>query len=132
MIQLPHTGDHWPQAIKDQRTRTGIDVPSAQPLELHEVLLDQVGSDAWVRFRFLASDIGKGPSDRTFADVEADFEVLCERFARPYLEEFDVSADVVAISLMSKPVEFGVADPDATQFVEVFNVTSGSCVWEGL
>ena len=111
---------------------TGFEVPSAQPLELHEVLLDQVGAEAWVRFRFLASEIGKANGDRSFADVEQDFQVLCETVARPYLKEFNLVADVVAITLMSRPVEFGSSDPGVTQFVEVFRVASGTCVWEGL
>lgn len=119
-------------ALRPQPFKAEVDVPSAQPVELHEVLVDQVGADIWVRFRFLARDIGKDPGQKSFADVEQDFAVLCDAVARPYLKEYDLSADVIAISLMSKPVDFGVSDPDATQFFEVFRLSSDGCVWEGL
>lgn len=108
------------------------DVPSGQPLELLEVLVDSVNEDKWVRFRYLAPRIGKGADYLSFGDVEADFERICEVVALPYLREYELDVDVVSIAMMDRPIEFGQADPEASQFVEVFRVSSGTCQWEGL
>lgn len=108
-----------------------VDVPSGQSLELHEVLSDQVGQDKWMRFRFLAPEIGKRPGDKAFVDVEGDFDYLCSKVALPYLKELELVADVVAVSLLSDPVPFGVSDPEVTQYVEIYRVSTGSCEWEG-
>ena len=108
------------------------DLPSGQDLSLYEVLTEDLGGDAWVRFRFLAPGIGAGQGLLAFADVEADFEYLCRLVALPYLLEFALSADVVTITMLDREVAFGDTDPEATQYVEVYRVTGGACVWEGL
>ncbi len=115
----------------NQQLVSTVSVPSGQVLELHEVLSDQVGQDKWMRFRFVAPQIGKQPGEKAFADVEADFEYVCTALALPYLEELGLAADVVAVSFLSEPVPFGVSDPNVTQFVEVFRISSGICEWEG-
>lgn len=110
----------------------GQAVPSGQPIELYEVLIDDVADEAWLRFRFLAPEISRDTGRITFADAEADLEHLCSDVALPYLEEYDLTADVVAVTLLDRPVAFGTSDPEATQFIDVFRVTSGTCIWEGL
>ncbi|WP_299045579.1 DUF6497 family protein [uncultured Tateyamaria sp.] len=106
------------------------DVPSGQPVTLSEVLVDQVGTEAWLRFRFVAPDIARGAGAVSYADAEADFQALCDGFALGYMTEFDLSADVVVISLMDRPVPFGTSDPDATQFFEAYRIGPEGCVWE--
>jgi hypothetical protein len=76
--------------------------------------------------------IGQGADAKSFADVEGDFERLCTSVVLPYLDEYALTADAVVVSMLSRPVAFGVSDPEATQYVEVFRVSSGTCVWEGL
>ncbi|MEO0670306.1 MAG: DUF6497 family protein [Pseudomonadota bacterium] len=109
---------------------TAQDLPSGQTVTLDEVLIDQVGAEAWMRFRFLAPAIAGGEEGLGYAAVEGDFAVLCEDVARPYLAEFALEADVVVISLMDRTVPFGVADAEATQFFETFRVTDGACDWQ--
>ena len=106
------------------------DVPSGQPLELSEVLIDTVGAETWVRFRFIAPDIARDTGAVSYADAEGDFQALCDGFALDYLVEFDLDPDVIVVSLMDRPVPFGTADPDATQFIEAFRPGPNSCVWE--
>lgn len=115
----------------NQQLVSKVEVPSGQSLELHEVLVDNVGPEKWMRFRFLAPAIGKQPGDQSFADVENDFAYLCTALALPYLKEFGLSADVIAVYFLSEPVPFGESDPNVTQFVEVFRVSAGVCKWEG-
>ncbi len=108
-----------------------LDVPSGQPVELYEVLVDKVGAETWLRFRFLTPEIARDGGSITFAEAEADLEHLCAEVALPYLSEYDLAPEIVAVTLLDRPVEFGLADPDATQFIDVFRVSSGSCIWEG-
>ncbi|WP_415921111.1 DUF6497 family protein [Tateyamaria sp. SN6-1] len=106
------------------------DLPSGQAVTLSEVLVDTVGAEAWLRFRFVAPAISREGGGITYARAEADFPVLCEDVARPYLAEFELMADVVVISLMDREVPFGVADADATQFFETFRIEGDACVWQ--
>lgn len=107
-------------------------LPSGQSAELFEVLVDQVGEEAWLRFRFLAPDIVRDQDGLTFDAAQADFEFLCNQVALPYLGEFDLAADVIVLSLLDRPVAFGEVDPDATQLFEAFRLRDGQCAWEGL
>ena len=109
----------------------GHPVPSRQPVELYEVLIDTVGSENWLRFRFIAPTIGKDTGARSFAEVEADMEHLCETVAQPYMAEHALRAEVVSITLLDRPVAFGETDPEATQYIDIFRVETGNCVWEG-
>ncbi|NJN05424.1 MAG: hypothetical protein HC814_02110 [Rhodobacteraceae bacterium] len=109
-----------------------IDVPSGQPLELLEVLIDEIDTTIWVRFRFLAPQIARETGTVSFDAAQADFEALCEHVALPYLLEYALSPDLVSVTLLDRPVAFGASDQDATQFVEVFRLQDGACIWEGL
>ncbi|WP_299207195.1 DUF6497 family protein [uncultured Tateyamaria sp.] len=106
------------------------DVPSGQPVSLSEVLLDAVGAESWVRFRFIAPEIAKDVGTVSYAKAEDDFQALCDGFALTYMTDFELTADVVVISLMDRPVPFGASDPDATQFFEAFRPGADGCVWE--
>lgn len=107
------------------------DVPSGQLVDLFEVLIDDVAGEAWLRFRFLAPGIGKSGDGATYDQVAADFAYLCDTVALPYLTQFDLQADVIVISLLDRPLEFGASDPDATQYIEAFRAKAGACAWEG-
>ena len=108
------------------------DVPSGQVIELFEVLIDQVGEEVWLRFRFLALGIGRNEYDLSFAQVESDFEHLCNAVALPYMQEFELETDVISIAMMDRPLEFGASDAEATQYVEAFRVVDGACEWKDL
>ena len=107
-------------------------LPSGLEIELHEVLLDEVGGAPWVRFRFVAPELAARAKEISFEAMQADFEHLCAAFALDYLRAFDLTAEVVAISLADRAVPFGAADPDATQMIEVFRVDESACAWGGL
>ena len=109
-----------------------IDVPSGQPVELHEVLVDDLGDEVWLRFRFIAPEIAREGGSITYATAEPDFMHLCETLALPYIAEYALSGDVIVISLADRDTEFGLPDPDATQFFEAFRPVDNTCIWEGL
>ncbi|MEL7099525.1 MAG: DUF6497 family protein [Pseudomonadota bacterium] len=107
-----------------------IAVPSGQPVELSEVLVDTIGTQAWVRFRFLAPDVARSPGKISYAEAGPDMEALCAEVALPYLKKWAIQADKVVISLSDRTVPFGQADPDATQFFEAYRIEDGACIWE--
>lgn len=106
------------------------ELPSGQRVELFEVLIDEVGAETWTRFRFLAPAIARVGGTVQFDDVEGDFEYLCQTTALPYLADYAITSQVVVVALLDRPVAFGTADAEATQFIEAFRVTSGACEWE--
>lgn len=106
------------------------DVPSGQTITLNEVLIDEVNSESWLRFRFLAPQISRDVGDISYSAAEDDFAHLCDTVARPYLSEFDLAPDVVVIALMDRAVPFGQSDPDSTQFIEAFRIVDDTCSWE--
>ncbi len=109
-----------------------IDVPSGQPVELWEVLVDMVEAETWLRFRFLAPQIARDGGGISFAQAEDDLAFLCNDVALPYMRDYTLDGDVIVISLLDRTVDFGASDPDATQFIDVFRPENGSCIWEGL
>ncbi|WP_298843347.1 DUF6497 family protein [uncultured Roseobacter sp.] len=117
-------------AIADSVLRIAGDLPSGQAVELFEVLIDQVGDDAWLRFRFLAPAIARAGGTVTFAQAEADFEHLCTNVALPYMAEHRLTADVVSVAMLDQPAPFGATDDSVTQYVDAFRVSSGTCIWE--
>lgn len=74
-----------------------------------------------------STDEGDGTPDQTLADLTA----LCESFALPRIPATGPMPQQIVISLADRPVPFGQADPEATQFFEAFRPENGRCVWEG-
>ncbi len=113
-------------------TALAVDAPSGQPIDLQEVLIDDVGGEAWLRFRFIAPQIARETGSIDIDTAIPDMKHLCTAFALPYLDEYSLSAQMIIISFADRPTEFGETDPDATQFFEAFRVENGTCIWEML
>ncbi len=109
-----------------------VEVPSGQPVDLQEVLIDEVGTETWLRFRFVAPKISRDANGMDYETSVHDMGHLCEALAIPYALDFDLQGDVIVISLADRATEFGVADPDATQFFEAYRPVDNTCIWEGL
>ena len=108
-----------------------ISVPSGQSANLHEMFLEpQESGEVIFRLRYLTPEISREGGQMKYADVEADFQHLCESDALPKLHEAQAQADTIVISMMDRVVEFGASDPDATQFFEVFRHNFDTCIWE--
>lgn len=107
-------------------------LPSGQSVDLQDVIIEEVSGRSIVRFRFLAPAIARDGGTVRFAQAERDMELLCKTVALPYLSDYDIPAQSVVISLADREVEFGVANPEATQFFEAYRVENGTCIWEGL
>lgn len=108
-----------------------LDLPSGTQAVLHEVLIDTVSGENWLRFRLVAPAIdAKLEHAPDYVALEGDFPHLCAAVALPYIADFELAADKIAISLSDRIVEFGTTDPDATQYFELFRHEGGTCIWE--
>lgn len=111
-----------------------IQVPSGQPLTLGEVLIDDSQGETWVRFRFIAPNIGTtlntGQAAVPYDTAAADMDHLCQNLVLPYLAKYALEPARVVISLSDRPVPFGTANPDVTQFFEAYRPENARCIWE--
>jgi hypothetical protein len=55
---------------------------------------------------------------------------LCETYAVPRLAQTGPQPSQIVISFAQQETEFGIADPDITQFFEAYRVEDGTCILE--
>lgn len=103
-----------------------LTAPSGLTIEVGEVRLEE--DTGFARFRFIAETLGQTGAE--FADVQPDFQWLCETLAVPALAANDFTPDQVIISLGDRLVPFGSSDPDATQYIAGFTTDGESCTEE--
>lgn len=104
--------------------------PVITPSGLSVTLYDVVLETEVARFRYLAPAIDPAGDGLTYEDVAGDFVWLCENFAVPGLVAAGKTSDHVIIALSDRQVDFGVATPEATQFIESYTVQGPSCIWD--
>lgn len=117
-------------AVSASTDAGSLDVPSGQEIELSEVLIDDTPGETWIRFRFLAPQIGRNAGDIGYDVSAPDMDHLCEEFALPYLAQNDLTAARVVISLSDQIIAFGASDPSVTQFFEAYRPENARCIWE--
>lgn len=110
------------------RAAASYEVPSGQPVELHEVLTDDAPGELWLRFRFIAPEMDAMDAE----DTAADMAFLCKEVALPYLAEYGLDPARIVISLSEIETPFGEPSPGIAQLFESFLPRSTDCVWEGL
>lgn len=114
------------------QTDSSLPVPSGQPVQLSDVLLDNNPGELWVRFRFVAPKIGASVGRIGYDVASKDMEHLCQILAVPYVAQHELQPSRIVISLSDRPVEFGDTAPDATQYFEAYRLEQSRCIWEGL
>ncbi len=108
-----------------------LDVPSQQGVTLIDIIWNSEGPEGPApRFRFLAPAIARQGGTVPFAVAEADLQHLCEGFVLNALAERGLAAPLVLLTLADRAVEFGVTDPDATQYVDAFSLDGTTCIRE--
>ncbi|MDB4197757.1 DUF6497 family protein [Ascidiaceihabitans sp.] len=105
------------------------EVPSSQSVTLHEVLVDMVNGENWLRFRFVAPSIPADKGKVSHDDAAKDIEHLCAAVAVPYIAEYDLKSDLVVVSMADQKTEFGETNPDAAQLFEAFSAQNEICIW---
>lgn len=106
-------------------------VPSGQGVTLQDIILDSPGPDGPVaRFRFVAPQIARdlGRIDAETSGI--DMHYLCETIVLQTLAKDGPLPSSVVVSMADRALEFGVANPDATQFFESFRIEGNKCVGE--
>jgi hypothetical protein len=109
-----------------------VAVPSGQAVTLLDVIRDAPGDEGLtVRFRFVAPAIARDGGTVGFAEAEADMQHLCDTYALPRaLTVTGPRPERIVIALSDRPVAFGAAAPEATQFFEVYAIDGDTCRWE--
>lgn len=108
-----------------------IALPSGQTVTWIDTINDAPGPDGLaVRFRFLAPAISRKGGTVTAEQAQADMQVLCDTFALPRIPNTGPQPAQIIISLSDRPTEFGVPDPEATQYFESYGIADGACIWE--
>ena len=108
-----------------------VAVPSGQSVTLQEVPWNVPGPDGLTaRFRFVAPAIAKSGGTVDFETASADMVHLCQNFALPRISDIGPQPSQIVISLSDRPVPFGEAAPDATQFFEAYTIRDNACIWE--
>lgn len=109
-----------------------IEVPSGQDMSFVDMVHDAPGPDGLTyRFRFLAPDIARADGTVTAEMAFEDMLALCETYALPRLAANAPAPGQIIISLADRPVDFGIPNPEATQFFEAFRPEGSTCIWEG-
>lgn len=110
---------------------TLVPVPSGQEISFLDVVLNAPGPDGLTaRFRFVAPAIAKDGGSIDFETASADMVHLCQNFALPRISNTGPQPSQIVISLSDRPVPFGEAAPDATQFFEAYSIRDNACIWE--
>ncbi|MEZ5714424.1 MAG: DUF6497 family protein [Paracoccaceae bacterium] len=106
-------------------------VPSGIEVALQEAILDVKpdGMLTYARYRFVAPGI-VGAGAPGFDARAADMQYLCDAYALPQVLNGPDTVDRISISLADRETEFGVADPEATQYFELYRIENGACIWE--
>ncbi|MDU8926632.1 DUF6497 family protein [Alisedimentitalea sp. MJ-SS2] len=106
-------------------------LPSGMAAGLQEVRFDEKpdGQFSYFRFRFVVPAIA-GARPKGVEERAGDMEFLCNEYALKTLSGTPRAYDRIVISMADQETEFGVANPQATQFFESFRVENGVCIWE--
>jgi hypothetical protein len=108
-----------------------VKVPSGQEISFLDVVMNAPGPDGLTaRFRFVAPAIAKEGGTVDFETASADMIHLCQNFALPRISDIGPQPSQIVISLSDKPVPFGEAAPDVTQFFEAYTIQDNACIWE--
>jgi hypothetical protein len=106
-------------------------LPSGVEAQLHETIWDE--GFAAIRLRYVVPQLSE-PGSLYYADsvrVFDDMQWLCETqlptlFTQPSSAQ-DQGWNMVVISLMNTPIEFGARDTDILQLFEWFSLTMDGC-----
>lgn len=103
-------------------------LPSGFHVEHFDTIREEGDQGVVMRVRFVAQGLGGDGAD--YASLAPDMEHLCQVFAPRLAAETGEIPRRIVVSLMSEPTEFGIANPQVTQYFESYLVENGLCIWE--
>ena len=107
-----------------------LDVPSGQPLQVHEVRV--VEPERQILFIGLVAPHLEGDYAIGYERASVDMDHLCEQVGLPLVAKAnDIDTDIaeVVLRLMARPISYGETNPDVAQFISAYDVTAGDCQW---
>jgi Family of unknown function (DUF6497) len=108
-----------------------VAVPSGQSVTLLDIIWNSEGPEGPApRFRFVAPAIARDGGSISYDAAEADLQHLCEGFVMAQLAERGLDAPLVLLAMADRAVEFGIPDPEATQYVDAFRIEGTTCIRE--
>lgn len=110
------------------KTLAPITVPSGQPVQFFESLLDRPAMGLTARFRFVAPQLPQKLADLGYEQLEADMAYLCDTYALPRLA--GPVPSMIVISMSDRAVEFASTEADVTQVFEAYRPSGDICEWE--
>ena len=114
-----------------QGANEGVELPSGQIVTLLDVIWNEPGPEGLTtRFRFLAPEIAAEGGSVDFDTAVEDMAHLCQTYALPRVADNVPVPQQIIITLSDRPVIFGEAAPEATQFFEAYRIEDGLCIWE--
>ena len=120
-----------PEPPPDLAMPSDLAVPSGQVVTLIDTIQGATGPEGLtLRFRFLAPAITREGGTISAEQAQADMAHLCLHYALPRVPQSGPAIQQVIISLSDRPVLFGEADTEATQYFEAFSIADGTCIWE--
>lgn len=105
-----------------------LSVPSGQPVEFYETVMDQPAMGLTARFRFVAPELARYVDRLSYEELEEDLSALCVSYALPRMGTPEPA--MIVISLSATPTEFGAPDPDVVQIFEAYRPVGETCEWE--
>ncbi len=104
------------------------DLPSGLEVTPLDVLTeDQPGGETWLVLRYIAPAIADGAI--AYEDVVDDLDTLCVTDGLPDVEASAAGIDQITVVLLDRPVERGVPDEEATQYIGAYLPGDGECIW---
>ena len=109
---------------------SALEVPSGQPIRPHDILWEDQGGQATLVLRMLAPEIARGGRARDYDEVTPDFDAICAKIGLPLVDLTASDVSHITVVLMDRPVDRGIPDTDATQFIAEFRLEDGRCMLE--
>jgi hypothetical protein len=88
----------------------------------------QPDGDSWLVLRYLAPSIAAGALG--YEDVVEVLDRLCVEDGLPQSGQFEPPVSQIVVILLDRPVERGVPNPDATQYMGAYLPMGEVCEWE--
>jgi hypothetical protein len=107
-----------------------IQVPSGQPLTLYEQLV--IAPERRILYLGMLAPLLGGDTPIRFDRASLDLDAICGLLGLPLAHQATIGGDAideVVVRLMERPIDYGTTDLEAAQYVNAYDISSGTCEW---
>ncbi len=101
--------------------------PTLTPLD---ILWEIEGDIPTLVVRFVVPDIARKTATLSYDEAAPLMDRLCAQVALPAILNTGSTIEQILVILMDRPIPRGQAMPDATQFINIYSILDGHCIWE--